>query len=70
MNKKLVIIIPIVVIVVIVIFSFSSNAKSQNNNQSNIATNVPAGNNILTSTPTAPKKIEISLSESVNMAAK
>ena len=70
MNKKLIIIIPIAVIAVIVFFSFSSNTKLQNNNQSNIPTNIPAGNNTLTSTPITPKKFVISLSESVNMAAK
>jgi hypothetical protein len=68
-NKKLVIIIPIVVIAVIVIFSFSSNTKSQNNNQLGIFSNVQVEKNT-SSTPPAPKKIEISLSESVNMAAK
>ena len=70
MNKKLIIIIPIVVVAVIVIFSFSSNTKSQNNNQSSISSNIPVVNNTLTSAPATPKKFVISLSESVNMAAK
>jgi hypothetical protein len=67
-NKKL-IIIPIVVIAVIVILFFTPNTKSQSNSQLGVSTNVPIVNNTSISTPITPKKITISLSESVDMSS-
>jgi hypothetical protein len=69
MNKRLIIIIPIVVIAVIVILFFTPNTKSQNNSQLSVSTNVPVVNNTSISAPVAPKKITISLSESVDMSS-
>lgn len=69
MNKKLIIIIPVVVIAIVVILFFTPNTKSQSNSQLGVSTNVPVINNTTIPAPVTPKKITISLSESVDMSS-
>lgn len=71
MNKKNVLIISLILVIISVgIFSFLSNNVSQKNDQMGISENISIKKITPISTSTTPKKLNISISESVGLSSK